>query len=162
MSQYVPKKSCPLWVYKPEVKLNLNIQLNHIKQKQRDCVPCILAMITNKKETDFYNVDNSNPIDWSNFLAPYGFKLATCIYNFSLLETYQNELLKGTFLVGIYNGEIEEIADDTSNKHLIMIHKGVVYDSNVNKPVKLLDSIYLYNYINRMYRLVPLDYPHGI
>ena len=161
MSTFIPKKSCPIWVYNEKIILK-NLNINHVQQKQRDCVPCVLSMISGKEEKNFYSVDNSNPVEWSNILKEYGFKLAICIYNFSLLEKYVDELQKGTFLVGIYNGEIEEIVNNTANKHLILIHEGVIFDSNVNKPVKLKDSIYIYNYINRMYRLVPNNYPHEI
>ena len=160
-TSFIPKKSCPIWVYKEKINLK-NLDIVHIQQKYRDCVPCVLAMITGKEEKIFYDIDNSNPVDWSNILKDYGYKLAICVHNFSLLETYVDQLQKGTFLVGIYNGEIEEIVNDTANKHLILIHRGIVFDSNVNKTVKLKDSIYLYNYINRMYRLVPNDYPHEI
>ena len=161
MSIFIPKKSCPIWVYNEKINLK-KINIVHIKQKQRDCVPCVLSMITKKEEKNFYDIDNSNPVEWSTVLKEYGFKLAICIYNFCLLENYVDQLQKGTFLVGIYNGEIEEIVNNTANKHLILIHEGIVFDSNVNKTVKLTDSIYIYNYINRMYRLVPSDYPDEI
>lgn len=158
---YKPEKTHILWQYDEEVKLN--IKLNHIKQSQRDCVPCCLAMLTNEEKIKFYDIDNCNPNQWSVRLKKYGMKLAYCNYEFRQLSDYCKQLQHGTFLIGILKGDDNEVPNGTANKHLIIIQDGKIYDSFTNNSsVSLQDSIYEYNFVNRIYRVVPIDYPHEI
>jgi len=160
---YKPIKTHILWNYEEKVNLP-RLEIKHVKQGKKDCVPCCLAMLTGTDKTEFYDIDSCNPIEWSQRLKKYKMKLAFCNYEFRQLYDYHEQLQKGTYLVGILKGDDIGMFNGTANKHLIIIQDGYIYDSFVNciYPIKLINSLYEQNFVNRLYRVVDNSYPHEI
>lgn len=93
----------------------------------------------------------------------YGLKLAYCHYDFRQLSDYCEQLQQGLYLVGIFRGYDTEICDGTTNRHMIVIKDGKIYDSVYNNtPCILKDSIYEYNFVIQILRVVPDSYLHEI
>jgi hypothetical protein len=163
MSKFIPTKKSLLWNYKEKVP-DLQLDIHHIRQQGKDCVPCTLAMLTNSESHEFYKINNCDPVEWSLILQDYDMKLAFCNTRLCYLDEYIPELVKETYIVCIYTEDEEKILHGTSTTHAFLIHNGLIYDSNNNKiSINLeFDMVYRFYYVKNIFRVVPADYPHQI
>lgn len=163
MSKFIPTKKSILWNYEEKVT-DLQINVIHIKQQGRDCVPCTLAMLTQSEPQKFYKINNCNPVEWSSVLKEYNMKLAFCYAQSCYLDKYIYELLKGTYIICVYTGDSEKVLEGDATSHTFLLNDGKIYDSNSNKPSIDIqtDMIYRFYQVKSIFRVVPVDYPHQI
>ena len=165
MSRFIPKKTSKLWPYDEKVN-DLPINPKFISQgNERSCVPCVLAMLTDQNPQYYYTIDNTNMVDWSNSINTAGIKLAFCISSHKYLDCYISELKIGTFIICIYTCLDEEILTDKCTSHAILVHNDTIFDSNnkKNTSTKLSENVLYGAYVvKNIFRVVPIDYAHGI
>lgn len=167
---YIPKKRCKLFPYEDPVNLN-ELKISVIIQKHRECVPCVLAMLVNAnyckntfQPSDFFTVDNTNPINWSSHIKKFGIKLVFCVTSINYLDVYIPELKKGTFIACVYTCLESELFTENVTSHAFIIAEGKVYDSNDSEHIGIPidDSLHKYSIVKNIFRVVESDYKHEL
>ncbi len=142
------------------------IELKQQKEKGT-CVATSLAMLTGKEPANFIgNINTQNPNSWSDALKPYRKQLVYCPTDIRKLKFYLDELLQlnDLFLLSYYLPEkAEDLLKDPDEKgwlsrsHVVVLHKQMILDSKLTKPVDAKSHSCIEKHTKRIFRVTPFN-----
>jgi hypothetical protein len=161
-----------LWSANDAVSWFHDYPLVHRLQQGGSCVSTCLSLLT-QMEPELIRpwINTQNPVSWSQFLTPFGLKLAYCPTDFRRLRHYAAELadLDDLFLVSTYSSTdplnigAEPDADGwVTGSHVVALHRSQVYDTRHYTPCELSTYVDLDRYVKRLFRVVPVHHPRGL
>ncbi len=114
-------------------------------------------------------MNTQDPVTWSRALKRFGKKLVYTSSDTRRLRWYVRELLQlnDIFTVSYYTGDfMSDPGDDgwVCGSHIVVVAGGMIYDSCSNDSPTALDSpsfdeLYGCKFLQRIFRVVPADYP---
>lgn len=149
-----------------------DLVLTHRQQVGGSCVSTGLSMLTGEKPVQVRDrINTQDPVSWSRYLQPHGFKLAYCPTDLRRLRHYVDELLslKGLFVICTYSpssplqigGEPDEDGW-VCGSHFVLLHRDTMYDTRFARPVLLRNYADSSRYVKRIFRVVPAWHVRGL
>lgn len=149
-----------------------DLVLTHRRQVGGSCVSTGLSLLTGQAPTEVRDrINTQDPVSWSRYLQPHGFKLAYCPTDLRRLKHYVDDLLAldGLFVICTYRPgnplQIGEEPDEDGwicRSHFVLLHRDKVYDTRFEHPVKLEDYLDASRYVKRLFRVVPAWHARGL
>ena len=149
-----------------------SLVLEHRRQIGGSCVSTGLSLLTGETPASIrQQINTQNPVSWSRYLQPHGFKLAYCATDLRRLRHYVDELLShdDLFAISTYMPEDpRHIGADPEDdgwvcpSHFFLLHRDTVYDTAKPLPVKLREYRPIDQYIKRLFRVVPASHERGL
>lgn len=163
--------TAPLWPNATDAFFR-KLELRHARQVGPTCVATSLAMVAGTDACDVAgHVNTQDPVSWSAALGRFGMKLAYLPTDARKLRYYIHELVKldDLFVIGIYTpfDPAAILADPQPDgwvcgSHLIVLHRGRVYDPLREGPADALGCDRLDCHTKRAFRVVPARHPRGL
>ena len=149
-----------------------HIELIHRVQIGGSCVSTGLSLITHEGPEDIRRQINSqSPMSWSDYLQPFGWKLAYCNTDLRCLDYFVDELLHwdDLFVVCTYSPLSAQVIGEDPNEdgwicgsHFMLLQGDMVYDTRFSDPVALIEHQDLRRYVKRIFRVVQVEHPRGL
>ena len=149
-----------------------DLVLTHRRQVGGSCVSTGLSLLTGQAPTEVrVRINTQDPVSWSRYLQPHGFKLAYCPTDLRRLRHYVDDLLAldGLFVLCTYSpGSPLQIGGEPDEdgwicgSHFVLLHRDTVYDTRFARPVKLEAYTDASRYVKRLFRVVPAWHARGL
>ena len=161
--------SCSLWSEK-DGPFFREIVFIPILQSSQHCVSTSLAILTGQNPDYFQGkINTQDPVSWSNYLNPFGKKLAYCPSDIRRIDFYLPELLKldDLFLLCYYT-HTEEILNDPRKdgwligSHVVILHRDQVIDPAKGNSIEAHSHPAKSFHTKRIFRVLPLDHQRGL
>ena len=149
-----------------------DIEMQHRLQVGGSCVSTGISVITHKEPREIRDsINTQSPMSWSDYLRPFGWKLAYCNTDLRRLSNYVDELLHwdDLFVVCTYSPQdAQDIGEEPDgdgwicSSHFMLLQGAMIYDTRFSEPIPLTEHRDLNRYVKRIFRVVPVDHPRGL